>query len=221
MEDPRCTRPLDASNQKGAIVPKGGVDTIRISNKPMPGRSEILAGPIAVRQVELSQPSPEVMQIIPKLGFKRLFLVLAVVMIVCGLEAVVRGSGIGAVALMFLIPVECCLAALFRRFPCYTFDRSGNVVQRRRIWIDRWTTLDQIVAIQVCYGGTYLKSADTGRGSQRIAYPSYQVNMVLHGPHGLMRETLAHHGDLPWIRAAGRQLADFLNVPLLNRLERD
>ncbi|MFO0866350.1 MAG: hypothetical protein U0744_17185 [Gemmataceae bacterium] len=54
-----------------------------------------------------------------------------------------------------------------------------------------------------------------------IASDSYQLNLVLHGPSGVTRDVMAHHADLHWLRAAGRQLADFLDKPFLDRAMRD
>ncbi|MFO0866348.1 MAG: hypothetical protein U0744_17175 [Gemmataceae bacterium] len=131
------------------------------------------------------------MAIIPKPGFKRLFFALMVVQILGLAECFVWNSGAGAVAIAFMAFVEAWMIPLFRTFPRFTFDRKTGYVTRRRIWIDRWATLDEIIAIQLCRGGVY-------------QYPPFRSSTSRLRKNGCckrcsMQHTLGNRGESPCV----------------------
>jgi hypothetical protein len=213
----------DSTKPREFIVPR----------RALPSRSEEYWGPMRDRLVELSQPSPDVMAIIPKPGFEFLFTVLVLVQIfgiaVCFVWNL--GAGLVTIFLMFLLQTF-LLLYVFRTFPRFTFNRKTRSITRRRIWVDRWATFDQVVAIQLCHGGMYAFPIHSHKPTDPIEailfpyvkpvpYDTYQLNLVLDGPTGVVRDLMAHNADLHWLRAAGTQLADFLDKPFLDRAKRD
>ena len=77
--------------------------------------------------------------------------------------------------------------------------------------------LAKVVAVQLVPGGLVDRPAPFGAGREHI---SYQINLVLADAHQ-DRLNLTDDSDLQWARQAGRQLADFLGVPLIDQVADD
>jgi hypothetical protein len=107
---------------------------------------------------------------------------------------------------------ESGLLTISRR-PFWSFWRRPRVVDSR--------PLADLVGVQLIYCGVQEESYEVGEpgtpGSVTYRqYHSYQLNLVLHG-ESEPRLNLAGHSDDRWMREAGRQLADFLGVPLIDQ----
>jgi len=77
-------------------------------------------------------------------------------------------------------------------------------------WKDR--PLKDVLAVQLVAGEVHRWPAGEGP-----TYQSYQLNLALDDPQH-PRFNLSDHSDLAWTREAGRQLAEFLCVPLVDQL---
>lgn len=93
----------------------------------------------------------------------------------------------------------------------FTFDRESRQLRfRLRFSWPRERPLDGVLAAQVLAGEVY--SSDEGPD-----YQQYQLNIVLDDAV-LPRLNVSNHPNLEWTRASGRQLADFLGIPLLDHV---
>lgn len=104
----------------------------------------------------------------------------------------------GAVNMLFKSPIQ--------------FDRVRGTVGRGG-WIPGWweRNLADVVAVQVCQGKSEVLIGDR---RDKITL-MYQVNLVFRD-WPPTRRNIGEHKDLYRVKHIGRQIADFLNVPLLN-----
>lgn len=98
--------------------------------------------------------------------------------------------------------------------PRYRFDVNAGEWSSRQFGITRKRPLTQILAVQVTEGG-WLSSGRHGgiRSSTGGRYFLYQLNLVLNDPAESRRFVYSYR-DVDDIVQNGRQLAEFLNVPL-------
>ena len=104
------------------------------------------------------------------------------------------------------------LATLF--FRPIRFDRTAGTVCRGG-WVPGWWERDckDVVAVQICRGKTWVMHGDRARDTKRV--PQYQLNLVFYDPPPT-RRNLSEQEDLRWAERAAKQIANFLNVPVLN-----
>ena len=134
-------------------------------------------------------------------------------------------SMVGDVAWYWLLlPIG--LGAAFTAFGVYgaclgfgigaTFDRRSGIVHRRQGMFRSSHALADVVALQICRHWVE-GSADhhDGRPRRTRGYMASELNVVLSEPEG-ERFNLMSHGAGPALRDDAQQLAEFLNVPLLD-----
>jgi hypothetical protein len=111
-----------------------------------------------------------------------------------------------------------------------TFDRKGRLltVKRRPFgWrreprvVESWA-LSEVAAIQLVYGGVAEEVVSPSPYDDRSPpitreYDWYEFNVVFRGSTQV-RLTITSGPDWGWMRQAGRELAEFLGVPLVDRL---
>lgn len=126
-----------------------------------------------------------------------------------------RAAALGQRSQLIAAPV--CLffglvvAERWLRTSRYTFDQETRHLRYRlRFSWPQERPLDGVLAVQVLAGEVY--SSDEGPD-----YQQYQLNIVLDDA-ALPRLNVSNHPDLDWTRAGGRQLADFLGIPLLDHV---
>jgi hypothetical protein len=89
------------------------------------------------------------------------------------------------------------------------FDRVAGRACRRRLGRTVWSVdLREILAVQCLYAGQQRTSGGWVR--------AYQVNLVLQAA-GDRRAQVCGAGDAVWVRALGRDLAEFLGVPVVDQ----
>jgi hypothetical protein len=108
------------------------------------------------------------------------------------------------------------------------FDLDTGWVSAGTVRVRRIHPLQKVVAVQIAFGG--MRTA-LGRTTP---FKTYQLNAVLAhsaevleafgdllssvlGPSSNPRLNLTHHPDLAWTRRAARELANFLQVPLVDQ----
>jgi hypothetical protein len=113
----------------------------------------------------------------------------------------------------------------------FRFDHDTRRVSEGVILVRDVCALGDVLAVQVVFGGRHTALGRT------TPFRTYQLNLVLdypweqlagfreEGDAGVFagdarshRLNLTHHPDLVWTRQAGRELADFLRVPLLDQV---
>ncbi len=101
--------------------------------------------------------------------------------------------------------------------PWFRFDRMIGQWTYRQMW--SWRSprlfpqrrpLSDILAVQVLFGGVRNDSEDG-------PFETFQLNLVLRDERQ-PRMLLCAPSDCDWVLKTGRELADFLGVPLLNHL---
>jgi serine/threonine protein kinase len=176
------------------------------------------------RNKTISQPSPDCLTLRPSRAYRIVFLAF----LVAGSAGLVGlyfflkafsarfSSGLPVLlfwalaVIQFLVFVIPPVYFLFFRDSETRFDRStGRVSHPLPWWGRRERPLKDILAVQVISGGAHLSSNSN--------YFTYELNLVLEDPDR-QRLNLSNHADAAWTRQAGKQLADFLRVPLLDRL---
>lgn len=93
------------------------------------------------------------------------------------------------------------------------FDRDRRTVERCG-WFPGWweCDLDNVVAVQVCYGKSHVSHDDRRSRPKTL---QYQVNPVFRDRPST-RRNVSEQGHRVRIKRIGRQIADFLAVPLLD-----
>jgi hypothetical protein len=162
------------------------------------------------RHVDISRPNHSRLLLHPKrhyFGILCFLLALAV----CGPIVVLFGVSDEEMAIAALFGGRCLsalpfltLLLVYLAIPRFAFDRSNGNLIYGRLGLREKLPLEQIVAVQCCFGGIH---------GSRSPYDTYQLNLVLQGGSRL---NLAHHSDSSWIQSTGRQIADFLTIPLVD-----
>jgi hypothetical protein len=101
-------------------------------------------------------------------------------------------------------------------------DRAAGTVSRRWLLGYLWREpLSQVLAVQCLYAGRgSFSGLKLGRGSWDI----YQINLVLSDSpvrkwRSIKRLNLCTEPDLEWTRASAAEIAKFLEVPLLDKID--
>jgi hypothetical protein len=112
-----------------------------------------------------------------------------------------EASGLIVVALVMLVASKPPL--LYRDH----FDRQAGQLTLGRFGRKRTYPLAKVLAVQLVPGGLI-------KNNQRLIY---QLNLVMADPF-LDRLNLTNDSDLEWTRQAGRQVADFLGVAMIDQI---
>jgi hypothetical protein len=95
------------------------------------------------------------------------------------------------------------------------FDRQTGLLTLGWFGLKGTYPLDKVLAVQLVPGGLVDKAAGPfGRGGEHV---TYQMNLVL-ADHYQDRLNMTDDADLDWTRQAGRQVAEFLGVPLIDQI---
>ncbi|HVS37740.1 MAG TPA: hypothetical protein VMS17_19415 [Gemmataceae bacterium] len=95
------------------------------------------------------------------------------------------------------------------------FDRKAGLLTLGGFGLKGKYPLDKILAVQLIPGGLVNRTPGVfGGGREHV---SYQMNLVMAEAYQ-DRLHLSDDSDLKWTRQAGRQIADFLDVPLLDQI---
>jgi hypothetical protein len=109
-----------------------------------------------------------------------------------------------------------------------TFDRQAKrfLVEKRVGFrdgrqVERTFPLDSIKAVQLLYNGRHSVSETQGAGDQQWTsnreFHGYELNLVVDQKEAA-RVNLASLSDWQWIRDTGGQIAEFLGVPVIDKL---
>ena len=109
-----------------------------------------------------------------------------------------------------------------------TFDRRANrfllekrVGFRNQRLVERTFPLDSIKAVQLLHSGRHSVSEPQGAGDQQWIsnreFHGYELNLVV-DEKDAARVNLASLSDWQWIRDTGGQIAEFLGVPVIDKL---
>jgi len=102
--------------------------------------------------------------------------------------------------------------------PCYRFDTgAAQLLTVRHFWRTRRLPLADILAVQVIDAGWFGSGSDESDGE---AFASYQMNLILDNPNE-PRLFVAYNYDLADLVTKAKLLADFLGVPLLEKIRLD
>ena len=137
---------------------------------------------------------------------------------------------VGPLLFFALLFVGLLVPGSMRRW--HRFDRANGLltISRRPFWffwgplqMVRSHPLEDLAGVQVIYCGIQDETLEFGEpgtpGSVVYRqYHSYQLNIV-RDDKSEPRLNVASHADGQWMREAGRRLADFLNVPLIEQPE--
>jgi hypothetical protein len=127
-----------------------------------------------------------------------------------------------------MVVVILFLRASLARLRQYRFDRrQGRLIIERRAgfrpeWrVEREEPLASILAVQLLFNGHHTVAEPQGAGEQQTTsyrdFDGYELNLVLDGPPPGRLHLLAL-ADWEWIRRAGREVGDFLGVPVIDGL---
>ena len=94
------------------------------------------------------------------------------------------------------------------------FDRRAGLLTLGWFGLKGSYPLAKVRAVQLIPGGLVDKTAGLRRGGERVVY---QMNLVTADDYQ-ERLHLTDDSDLQWTRQAGRQIADFLGVPLIDQI---
>jgi hypothetical protein len=95
------------------------------------------------------------------------------------------------------------------------FDRQAGLLTLGWFGFKGTYPLANVLAVQIVPGG--LVDQPTGRFGRIRERVSYQLNLVVADGYE-DRVNLTDDSDLAWARQAGQQLADFLNVPMIDQV---
>jgi hypothetical protein len=109
-----------------------------------------------------------------------------------------------------------------------TFDRRANrfslekrVGFRNQRLVERTFPLDSIKAVQLLHSGRHSVSETQGAGEQQWIsnreFHGYELNLVV-DEKDAARVNIASLSDWQWIRETGGQIAEFLGVPVIDKL---
>lgn len=139
--------------------------------------------------------------------------ILGLVLLLVGLGIALRSGHpaawfVGGIGLV----ITAAFSALVLFTRGFTFDREGGTYLVRRFGSSRRNPLDQIRVVQLIPGGWH------GSGDRPKFY-TYQLNLVLNDPEEpRLNLTNTSNWEETWRIAS--ELADFLEVPLLDRVSR-
>jgi hypothetical protein len=106
-----------------------------------------------------------------------------------------------------------------RRAKQLVFERRVGFRNQRRI--ECTYPLDTVRAVQLLYSGRHSVSESQGAGDQQWTmyreFDSYELNLVL-DDSAVPRLNLASLSDWQWIRETGGWIAEFLGVPVIDKL---
>lgn len=208
--EPVVIEPGRRSPQLASATSDVVADSLSVEAAPLP----VLGS--STRMATLAQPHPDVL-LIKASAFCRLFLTPYV-----GVPLVISGSlcwnfgqiaqEIGRWGAVFVCLAPWALLPMVLAFwpPRFQFDRCQGLMTYGRPWSVQTRPLADILAVQVIFGGRH-QSSDSG------GYNTYQLNLVFKDPPR-SRLNLSNHSDRQWTQEAGRRLAEFLKVPLLDQL---
>jgi hypothetical protein len=129
---------------------------------------------------------------------------------------------------VLMIVVILFLRASLARLRRYRFDRrEGRLfIERRAGFRPEWRAeraepLASILAVQLLFNGRHTIVEPQGAGEQQTtstrAFDGYELNLILDGPPPSRLHLLAL-ADWEWIRGAGREVGDYLGVPVVDGL---
>jgi hypothetical protein len=129
---------------------------------------------------------------------------------------------------VIMIAVILFLRASLSRLRRYRLDRrAGRLVVERRVgfrsaWrAEREVPLASVLAVQLLFNGHHSVSETQGAGEQQWissrAFSGYELNLILDGPDSTRLHLLAL-ADWEWLRRAGREVGEYLDVPVIDRL---
>jgi hypothetical protein len=109
--------------------------------------------------------------------------------------------------------------------PRFRFDQArGELIIDRRHGLKKGfevtsvRPLSDIISVQLLHSGFHSLSHTSEHGpSLSEQFHNYEMNLLF-GDHEATRLHLCTHSDWQWMRDAGRRLADFLGVPLVDQL---
>jgi hypothetical protein len=130
-----------------------------------------------------------------------------------------RPAGLGQLAgwLPLLLLASASLFAALKPLLLYRdhFDQQAGRLTLGWFGLKGAHALAKVLAVQLIPGGLVDKGAGSfGRGGERV---SYQMNLVMADVYQ-DRLNLTDDSDLVWTRQAGQQVADFLDVPLIDQI---
>jgi hypothetical protein len=178
-----------------------GVDT-----SPLSGSSA------SFRTAALREPDARRLLVVPSLGMRAA----AFGLVACGLgvpAVMFARSAPGGWPDLIVTAAFCQIftlaGALFWLAPLRAeFDLDAGVARLRSLGRREELPLADVLAVQVADGGVH-------RMSKGGTYRSYQLNLVL-TDRDRPRLGLSNHARRAWTYEAGRRLAEFLSVPLLD-----
>jgi hypothetical protein len=129
---------------------------------------------------------------------------------------------------LIMIAVILFLRASLTRLRRYRFDRRAGrlVIERRAGFRPEWRAerdvpLASILAVQLLFNGHHTVTEPQGAGEQQTismrAFDGYELNLILDGPPPSRLHLLAL-ADWEWLRRAGREVGDYLGVPVVDGL---
>jgi hypothetical protein len=93
------------------------------------------------------------------------------------------------------------------------FDRRMGLLKIGWFGLKGSYSLKKVLAIQLIPGGLVFKAGGPFKSAREVV--SYQVNLIVAGAD---RINLTDDSDLRWTREAGGQIAEFLDLPLLDQI---
>jgi hypothetical protein len=218
------------------VVPPVTIDrgnrSVAIDIWPLP-----IAGS-ASRDVELRQPHPDCLELGARKKKARWSLLLAAIPVAVTIAGGIavnaaedRTLGIITAAFFVVLGLLLLLAMWYSSTQCIQFDRRTGAMRvlrkprhgRREDKVIKSRPLADIVCVQLLYGGFHtVTTTNTSTepyqgGTQTEQFYSYQMNLVVDDPKE-PRFNLTSHSDWQWMRQTGTQLADFLQVPVVDQL---
>jgi hypothetical protein len=148
-----------------------------------------------------------------------------------GLVAAICDSPIWLAVVSSFLAIA-AMAAIVRvnlsRLRWITFDRRSQklVIERRTGFrnerrVEHTFPLDSIRAVQLLHNGRHSVTEPQGAGDQQTTsyreFHGYELNLILDGAP-VPRMNLASLSDWQWIRDTGGQVAEFLGVPVIDKL---
>lgn len=182
----------------------------------------LLVAAAAFKNKTLKRSPPDRLTLRPSLGMRfaaLVYLSISATVLLGFLRPMVAGASDGrgtgqwfAAGLASLLTL--CGLGLLLGPSTIVFDRQSRLMTRRRsLLFVRRRAFSDIRAVQLIPGGNH-------SGGDMADYRTYQVNLVLDDP-ARSRENVSNHSHLPSTRETARAIAEFLRVPLLERLEMD
>ena len=170
-----------------------------------------------IRENRLARTSDDVLAVVPTIqswAVALLFLLAAAAASRLAWGLLQAGNPVWAAAVVIVLGGAVAFVARVAGLMILTdrtrFDRAAGRASRRRLGWTVWSVdLREVVAVQCLYAG----QEQTRSGPVR----QYQVNLVLQGANDRRVPVCGEGGDPVWVLALGRDLADFLGVPLVDQ----